>query len=102
VSELADFASCPGAVVAERGGAAARDLPLPVPKKISGSDGTNLESDLEWIVIVGPEGGLDPAELAGMEHLPRFGLGSHILRAETAPIVAVALLLDRVRDMCRE
>jgi RsmE family RNA methyltransferase len=53
-------------------------------------------------VIVGPEGGLDPDELAGMEHLPRIGLGSHVLRAETAPIVAVALLVDRVRALCRE
>jgi 16S rRNA (uracil1498-N3)-methyltransferase len=102
VAELADVATLPGAVVAQRGGVAARDLEPPFRKKISATPHTNFASDLEWIVIVGPEGGLDPAELAGMEHLPRFGLGDHILRAETAPIVAVALLLDRVREMCRE
>lgn len=102
VADLSDFAAHPGAVIAERGGENARSLALPVPKKISTPDGADSESDLEWIVIVGPEGGLDPIELAGMEHLPRFGLGWHVLRAETAPIVAVALLLDRVREMCRE
>jgi 16S rRNA (uracil1498-N3)-methyltransferase len=102
VGALSDFASVPGAVIAARGGVAARALPLPEPKKISGSERTDFESDLEWIVVVGPEGGLDPAELAGMEHLPRFGLAMHILRAETAPIVAVALLLERVRDLCHE
>ena len=102
VGALADFASVPGAVIADPAGVAARALPLPEPKKFSKSERTNFESDLEWIVIVGPEGGLDPAELEGMEHLPRFGLGRHILRAETAPIVAVALLLDRVREVCHE
>ena len=102
VADLSDLATVPGAVVAERGGLAARSLPLPAAKKNPDFDGTNFESELEWIVIVGPEGGLDPIELVGMEHLPRMGLGWHVLRAETAPIVAVALLLDRVREMCRE
>jgi 16S rRNA (uracil1498-N3)-methyltransferase len=102
VAALADFARHPGAVIADRGGMAARELFPPDPEKIPGPNDTNFGSDLEWIVIVGPEGGLDPAELAGMEHLPRMGLGNYVLRAETAPIVAVALLLDRAREMCRE
>jgi 16S rRNA (uracil1498-N3)-methyltransferase len=56
----------------------------------------------EWIVVVGPEGGLDPAELEMLHHAPRVSLGPHILRAETAPIAAAALLLDRTLQMCRE
>jgi 16S rRNA (uracil1498-N3)-methyltransferase len=41
-------------------------------------------------VLVGPEGGWDDAELAA--GLPRVGLGPHVLRAETAAVVAGALL----------
>jgi 16S rRNA (uracil1498-N3)-methyltransferase len=102
VTDLAAVASRPGAVIAERGGIAVAQLELPAANNFSASLQHEFASDLEWIVIVGPEGGLDTAELAGMEHLPRIGLGSHVLRAETAPIVAVALLLDRVRALCRE
>jgi 16S rRNA (uracil1498-N3)-methyltransferase len=41
-------------------------------------------------VLVGPEGGWDPAELAG--GLPRVGLGPNVLRAETAAVTAGVLL----------
>jgi len=41
-------------------------------------------------VLVGPEGGWDDAELAAA--LPGVRLGAHVLRAETAAIVAGALL----------
>jgi 16S rRNA (uracil1498-N3)-methyltransferase len=102
VADLADVASRPGAVIAERGGVAVGQLAVPDRNFFSGNREQEIASDLEWIVIVGPEGGLDPAELAGMEHLPRIGLGSHVLRAETAPIVAVALLVDRVRTLFPE
>lgn len=45
-------------------------------------------------LVSGPEGGLAPAELdalaaAGFAHL---GLGPRTLRAETAPVIAVALI----------
>jgi len=41
-------------------------------------------------VLVGPEGGWDDAELG--RGLPRIRLGSHILRTETAAVVAGSLL----------
>ena len=45
-----------------------------------------------WLVV-GPEGGLSPAELEGLDALGyrRAGLGEGILRTETAAVVAVAL-----------
>jgi 16S rRNA (uracil1498-N3)-methyltransferase len=42
-------------------------------------------------VLVGPEGGWSPAELAAVAG--RVGLGPHVLRAETAALVAGALLV---------
>ena len=44
----------------------------------------------------------DPDELAQLAHAPRVGLGPYVLKAETAPIAAAALLLDRAREMFRE
>src|SRR5262249_31319773 len=43
-------------------------------------------------VLVGPEGGWSPEEA---EALPKVALGPHVLRAETAAIVAGALLAAR-------
>lgn len=42
-------------------------------------------------VLIGPEGGWSPAEEAAVRH--RAAIGPHILRAETAAIVAGALLI---------
>ncbi len=45
-------------------------------------------------IISGPEGGLSPAELdflAGERFVP-FGLGPRVLRAETAPAIATAII----------
>lgn len=100
VTDLAAFANPSnsareGTVVAQRGGASVRALVAPdaSPKEIS---------KMVFTAVVGPEGGFDPTELDVMEHLPHMGLGPHILRSETAPIVAVALLLDLARELCRE
>jgi 16S rRNA (uracil1498-N3)-methyltransferase len=51
--------------------------------------------------VVGPEGGLTDAELAACEGAGavRAGLGPRVLRAETAAIVAVALLQARFGDL---
>jgi 16S rRNA (uracil1498-N3)-methyltransferase len=45
-------------------------------------------------VVSGPEGGLSPAELEFLasEGFTGFGLGPRVLRAETAPVIAVAIL----------
>jgi len=94
VAGLADFDRA-GVVVADRGGAPVRAL-WP-------AEGFRKEIlSMEFTAVVGPEGGLDPEELTALEHLPRIGLGPYILRSETAPIVAVALLLDLARELCRE
>ncbi len=67
---FAAVAALPGAVRAERGGP-------PVTL-------------LRPTVLVGPEGGWSPEEAAA--DLPVAGLGTHVLRAETAAICAAALL----------
>ena len=46
-----------------------------------------------WTVLVGPEGGFAPDEQAGLgAGVARLALGPHVLRAETAPIAAAAVL----------
>ncbi len=51
--------------------------------------------------VVGPEGGLAPAEIEACERAgaSAAGLGPRVLRAETAAIVAVALLQARYGDL---
>ncbi|HEV7523802.1 MAG TPA: RsmE family RNA methyltransferase [Acidimicrobiia bacterium] len=82
VVDLAALADRPGLIVADPGGAAAFELPAPA------SDA----ADPGWTVLVGPEGGLSPSELAAFAHVPRLRLGPHVLRASTAPVAAVAIL----------
>jgi 16S rRNA (uracil1498-N3)-methyltransferase len=82
-------AAQPGVVVAERGAAPSDALGRPPPNE-------------GWTVVVGPEGGLDPEELARLGDKPRMGLGPFVLRAETAPIAAVALLIEQAGRVCRE
>ncbi len=50
-------------------------------------------------VLVGPEGGLSAEDLTVIERedFARAGLGRSILRTETASVVGVALVLDRLR-----
>lgn len=54
-------------------------------------------SDQPLCLIVGPEGGIDPEEVAMARGAGAtiLGLGSRILRAETAAIVSLALALHR-------
>jgi 16S rRNA (uracil1498-N3)-methyltransferase len=88
VGALADVVGRPDLVVADLDGGSITEFPAP-----GGST---------WTVVVGPEGGLDPAELAVLAEARRLRLGPHILRAETAPIAAVAVLLSRAREMSHE
>lgn len=52
----------------------------------------------EGWVVVGPEGGLDDAEVAPLRQAgwALVGIGTHVLRVETAAPVACALLADRL------
>jgi 16S rRNA (uracil1498-N3)-methyltransferase len=46
----------------------------------------------EWLVVVGPEGGLDPGERAELGAGTRLAVGPHVLRAVTAPVAVAAAL----------
>jgi len=49
-------------------------------------------------IISGPEGGLAPDELDRLAGFTPVGLGPRILRAETAPVIAVALIRTATRS----
>ena len=47
-----------------------------------------------WAILIGPEGGFDPAErkmLRAMENAHAVALGPRIMRADTAAVAAMAL-----------
>jgi 16S rRNA (uracil1498-N3)-methyltransferase len=75
---LAKLAGHPGLVVAERGGAPAAGLDTPPGGEI--------------LAVIGPEGGLSPAETDALRPWARLGLGPHVLRAETAALAAATVL----------
>jgi 16S rRNA (uracil1498-N3)-methyltransferase len=81
VAALADFAGRSDVVLADRAGSPIQEIPAPA----GGA----------WTVVVGPEGGLERGELDTLSDAPRLRLGPHILRSETAPIAAVAVLLGQ-------
>jgi len=82
VVDLSALVGRPGLVVADHGGVGASALPRPDLSRPGAG----------WTVLVGPEGGLAPEELAGLGAAPRLRLGPHVLRAATAPVAAVAVL----------
>lgn len=77
-SSLSVLARHPGLLVADPAGLPAREIGIP--------------GGGEWLVVVGPEGGLDPSELETLASGIRLGIGPHVLRAVTAPVAAVAAL----------
>ena len=80
VATFAEVAGLPGAALAHIDG-----------------DGPSLDHPT---VLVGPEGGWSPSELAA--DLPRLRLGHNVLRAETAAITAGALLAALRADLVLE
>jgi 16S rRNA (uracil1498-N3)-methyltransferase len=74
---LASLASTPGLVLADRDGPSASALDV---------------GPLGWLVVIGPEGGLDHEEVHELGDPPRLGVGPHVLRAETAAVAAAAVL----------
>jgi 16S rRNA (uracil1498-N3)-methyltransferase len=79
VAEVASLAGRPGLVIADRTGRAPTELPEP--------------GDAGWVALVGPEGGLSPAEVAALGDVPRLAVGPLVLRAQTAPLAVVAVLV---------
>lgn len=68
-------------------GAGLHDLPTPAQHQVQ--------------LLVGPEGGLSAAEIAGAEHagFTLLRLGPRVLRTETAAVVALSLLQARWGDL---
>jgi 16S rRNA (uracil1498-N3)-methyltransferase len=81
VGPLAALAGSPGLVVADREGVPAADLPE------AGPEG--------WLLVIGPEGGLEPGEIQDLGPCPRVGVGPHVLRAETAAVAVAGALSSR-------
>jgi 16S rRNA (uracil1498-N3)-methyltransferase len=88
VLPLTDLRGRPGLVVADPAGEELSRVPAPLGG--------------EWVLVVGPEGGLDPDEVAALtspaedgEGPARLRLGPHVLRAETAAIAGAAVLAAR-------
>ncbi len=82
VTTFAAVVGCPGTVVAEPSAPAGADV----------ARGLMEQSREDAIVVVGPEGGLSPHERSLATRLPQMSLGPHVLRSETAAIVAGAVL----------
>lgn len=94
----------------ERGIVPAVDAPIPLPAALAPgvvllaerSDGSRL-TDLPTAppaLVIGPEGGFTPAEVAAAEQAGATlaGLGPRILRAETVAAAAAAVVLSRSGD----
>ena len=75
---IASLAGHPAVVVAARDGVPAHELPAPVGG--------------EWLVVVGPEGGLEAREIDAIAPAARVSVAPHVLRAVTAPVAVAAAL----------
>jgi len=52
----------------------------------------------EVTMVSGPEGGFAPAELEALSAFTSVGLGPRVLRAETAPVIATAIVRAQTRS----
>jgi 16S rRNA (uracil1498-N3)-methyltransferase len=78
---LARLAGSSGLVVASRDGGTVESLKEPGP------DG--------WILLIGPEGGLEAGETGSLGEVESLRVGPHILRSATAPIAAAGMIWAR-------
>jgi len=62
------------------------------PASDAALDAAGLANATDVTIVSGPEGGLAPDERDQLAGFTPLGLGPRVLRAETAPIVAVALI----------
>jgi 16S rRNA (uracil1498-N3)-methyltransferase len=85
VATVADIATRPDLVVANRSGMRAFDLQPPERG--------------EWTMLVGPEGGFSPEEQSLLLDHPHVALANTVLRAVTAPVAGVAVLAERIAQM---
>ena len=83
---------CTPAELATRAGVVLAD-----PRGVAVSRASVPDGDA-WIVLVGPEGGFEPSEIASLAAAPRLAIGPHVLRSVTAP-AAVAAALAALRDV---
>lgn len=92
--DVAEVAASPRVAQLLAGAGAAIVLHEAATRPLAGVD---LPDDGDIVVVVGPEGGLSPAELAVFSgtgsHVAR--MGPHVLRTSTAGTVAAALILAR-------
>jgi 16S rRNA (uracil1498-N3)-methyltransferase len=88
LGELASLAGHPSLVVAGRSGGPAAEVPDPKPEGPAQAG--------EWLLVVGPEGGLTGEEIGLLEghHL---AVGPYVLRAPTAAVATAAVLTARRR-----
>jgi 16S rRNA (uracil1498-N3)-methyltransferase len=63
--------------------------------QVSAEQGQRLAGGIRFLVLVGPEGGWMPEELAaaGVAGVPVLRVGEHIMRIETAAVAAVVALM---------
>lgn len=91
VPELAIADGLPGALAALPGGA--RLVLDPASNAV-----LDPGDAADVTVVSGPEGGLAPDELERLAGFTPVGLGPRVLRAETAPVIAVALIRAATRS----
>jgi 16S rRNA (uracil1498-N3)-methyltransferase len=84
VMQVSELRGRPGLVVADPEGSDPGSVPAPPGG--------------EWVLVVGPEGGLAPDEAAALEGC-RLRLAPHVLRAETAAIAGAALLATKRKQV---
>lgn len=90
-----------GAAIAALPAVGVQNIRLVLDPASDPRDSAFAASPADVTVISGPEGGLAPDELARLTQAGGFlplGLGPRVLRAETAPVVAVALIRAATRS----